>query len=71
MADWEQKVEELNKLHRELQGKPQEEKKGFVLSVGGILNAYREGDLSFEDARNLLKVDPVTIEAFGEAEYAG
>lgn len=67
--NWDEKVEELNKLHRELQEKPQGERKGFILSVGGILNAYREGDLSFKDACNLLKVDPVTIEAFGEGEY--
>jgi hypothetical protein len=54
--DWEQKRQDLNKLHRELQNKPEEAKMGYQLSVGGILNAYREGDISFEDAYNLLEV---------------
>ena len=56
MNEWEQKREEINRLLRELQLKPIEAKRGYQLSVGGILNAYREGDISFEDACNLLEV---------------
>lgn len=56
MADWGQKREELNKLHKELQQKPMEAMMGYSLSAGGILNAYREGDISFEDACNLLEM---------------
>lgn len=48
--EWEEKVEQLNKLHKELQQKPPSEKKGYSLHPGGILNAYREGDLSFDEA---------------------
>lgn len=61
MDDWELEVNKLNEIHRELQSKPR--KKGFQLSPGGILNAYREGDLSFNDACNMLLVEPKTLEA--------
>lgn len=47
---WRQKAEKLNELHRELQGKPDAFKLGYIEDPGGILNAYREGDISFEDA---------------------
>lgn len=53
--DWEKKVEELNKLHQELQNKPDSEKKGYALHPGAILNAYREGDISFEEALDALQ----------------
>jgi hypothetical protein len=48
--EWEEKVEQLNKLHTELQQKPKSEKKGYSLHPGGVLNAYREGDLSLDEA---------------------
>lgn len=47
---WQEKREQLNKLHKELLLKPKEEKMGFSISPGGILNAYREADVSFKHA---------------------
>jgi len=51
------KIEELNSLHKELQELKKEHPEctiGYVLSPGGILNAYREGDISFDKAVELL-----------------
>lgn len=42
--------EQINELHTKLSEKPDSEKMGFCLSPGGILNAYREGDISFTRA---------------------
>jgi len=43
-------VTAVNELHGVLQEKPDDKKLPFQRSPGGILNAYREGDLSFDDA---------------------
>lgn len=47
---FEEKTEQLNALHAELQRKPDDLKLGYTFSAGGILNAYREGDIVFGDA---------------------
>jgi hypothetical protein len=59
--EWKDKVEELNRLHQELQQKPETEKRGYSFSVGGVLNAYREGDLSFEEAKAVFQRLPVVL----------
>lgn len=51
---WEEKRAQLNKLHEELQLKPEKEKMGFSITPGGILNAYREADVSFKHATESL-----------------
>jgi hypothetical protein len=43
-------VEQANATAKILRNKPQELKIGYTLCAGGILNAYREGDLNFEEA---------------------
>ncbi len=57
MSRWQDLAEKLNKIHAELQGKPDSEKCGYRYSVPSILNAYREADISFEDACKLLKMN--------------
>jgi len=52
---WVNLVDKLNEIHAELQTKPDKYKIGYSLSFGGILNAYREGDLNFEKAIKELK----------------
>lgn len=47
---WTNLVSEANKIRKELDGKPEELKIGYWLSPGSILNAYREGDLTFNEA---------------------
>lgn len=44
----------LNEIHKELQAAPTEFKQGYWHSVGSILNAYREADISFDKACELL-----------------
>ncbi|MDD5217889.1 MAG: hypothetical protein PHS88_07275 [Candidatus Omnitrophica bacterium] len=53
--DWKALTVALNELHSLLQQKPRREKCGFQGSPGGILNAYREGDVTFEQAVRHLK----------------
>jgi len=53
---WQQKREAINHLIRELQAKPAKYMMGYQISPGGILNAYREGDITFDDACKLLEV---------------
>lgn len=48
--DWDALVVALNELHSVVQRKPRSKKIGFALNPGGILNAYREGDLTFNQA---------------------
>ena len=45
----------LNAIHNEIQNAPNEFKMGFQVSPGGILNAYREGDIDFKTAIKYLK----------------
>ena len=47
---WKCKVARLNQLHKELQAKPDRFKIGYLRIPSSILNAYREGDLSFNEA---------------------
>jgi len=59
--EWEDKRQKLNELFKELQQKPDSEKMGYSLSPGGILNAYREADISFEEAKDALQRQPITL----------
>ena len=47
-TDWEQMENEVAAIIKRLRSKPN--KRGFQASPGGILNAYREGDITFEGA---------------------
>ena len=51
-TDWEKMADEVHDLIVRLRQKP--EKRGYQLSPGGILNAYREGDLTFEQATAVI-----------------
>ena len=53
-TDWEQMRQELNRIHERLLQKPDSEKLAYQLSFGSILNAYREGDISFAEAIDQL-----------------
>lgn len=49
------KREQLNKLWKELEESPDYEKCGYYTnSIGSILNAFREADLGFEEARQII-----------------
>lgn len=50
MSNWNAMRREMNDLHKRISQKPDSEKMGFAVCPGGILNAYREGDVSFNDA---------------------
>lgn len=52
---WNLMRNEINNLHKKLLQKPASERMGYPLVAGGILNAYREGDVSFDDAIEQLK----------------
>ena len=67
--EWNSKRKELNILHRDLQNKPEREKLGYQLSLGGILNAYRWGDISFGEACELLQVKEKPILKEYRKEY--
>ena len=59
------KLDALNRIFKEIQADKAahpETKVGYCYSVGSILNAYREGDLSFEEACNLLTVRPELLD---------
>ncbi len=47
---WDAVVSAANSIRRVLDDKPSSLKIGFRASPGGILSAYREGDLSFKEA---------------------
>lgn len=47
---WDSMRKELNELHERLKGKPDGEKMGYAGCPGGVLNAYREADITFEQA---------------------
>ena len=51
---WKQMRNQLNELHEKLSQKPENEKMGFAFCPGGVLNAYREGDITFERAVEVL-----------------
>jgi hypothetical protein len=47
---WNSMLNELNELHTRLEQKPDSEKMGYACCPGGILNAYREADITFAQA---------------------
>ena len=49
-------VEQVNGLMQKLKHKPDHLKNLFQLSAGGILNAYREGDINFDEAVGYLEL---------------
>lgn len=51
---WPGLIAHLNALRKKLDAKPQEMKRGYIAHPGSILNAYREGDLSFDEACSIL-----------------
>jgi hypothetical protein len=59
--EWEEKRKQLNELHQELQKKPDSEKRGYSLSPGAILNAYREADISYAEAVDALQRCPIDL----------
>lgn len=48
--NWKALVEQANDISSLLRRKPQRHKIGYQCSPSGILNAYREGDLTFKQA---------------------
>lgn len=52
---WEGVVDAVNTLHKKLQKKPRDARKLISVNPGSILNAYREGDVSFKRAVQLLE----------------
>jgi hypothetical protein len=63
MSEIQEKVSQLNRLFVEIQrykAKHPEEKTGYCLNdYGSLLNAYREGDIGFDECIELLsKVNP-------------
>jgi hypothetical protein len=52
---WDEKRKVFNRLHETMEKKPESEKRRFYKkNIGSILTAYRQGDVSFEDAVSLL-----------------
>jgi hypothetical protein len=53
--NWNEKRKIFNRLHETMEKKPESEKRRFSKkNIGSILTAYRQGDVSFEDAVSLL-----------------
>lgn len=58
------KLHQLNRLFKEIQSDKQahpETKLGYYYSVPSILNAYREGDLTFQECSDLLMIKPEVL----------
>ena len=53
--NWTALIEEINKKHALLKRKPRRLKLGYQISPEGILNAFREGDLTFKQAADSLR----------------
>lgn len=53
--DWKRIVAVVNANHELLKRKPRRLKIGFQMTPAGILNAYREGDLTFKQAVHHLE----------------
>ena len=51
---WDSRVQLANEIRELLDKKPNKFKKKFSSHPGSILNAYREGDLTFDDAVKML-----------------
>ncbi|MCP5018942.1 MAG: hypothetical protein GY938_27240 [Ketobacter sp.] len=60
--DWSAERDELNELHRKLVGKPTASMHSYRRGVGSILNAYREGDIPFDTAKELLAIKSNPVE---------
>lgn len=52
----------LNEIFKELQQAPEKYKLGYWHTVPSILNAYREGDISFDKACSLLQMKVEDLE---------
>jgi hypothetical protein len=52
---WDEMIERVNHLNKKLQRKPKELKAAHSWDPGSILNAYREGNLTFKQAVRELK----------------
>jgi hypothetical protein len=53
-AEWNELMNEVNELARVLRNKPAALKIGHSMHPGSILNAYREGDLNFDESVTAL-----------------
>lgn len=53
-SGWSELISQLNALRKRLDAKPRELRVGYALHPGSLLNAYREGDLSFDEACDVL-----------------
>ncbi len=52
---WSEKRKVFNGLHETMEKKPRSEKRRFYKNnIGSILKAYREGDVSYEEAASFL-----------------
>lgn len=63
---WLHLVAKLNTIHAQLQHKPSHLKCGHRQEIGSILNAYREGDLSFDEAKLAAQSLPSPLGAKAE-----
>ena len=54
-TDWDQMIKEVKSLIEGLRYKPKSKKALHYLDPGSILNAFREGDLTFDEAITELK----------------
>lgn len=67
MSDIEEKVAQFNKLHKEIQSRkasyPENKTGYYPKNYGSLLNAYREGDLSFNECLELLSKVHINDEA--------
>ncbi len=54
-AFWSGLTEAVNTLHEKLQRKPKHLRIGHASNPSSILNAYREGDLTFKEAVKALE----------------
>ena len=53
--NWNEKRKVFNRLHETMEKKPDSEKRRFYKkNIGSILTAYKDGDVSFEDALSIL-----------------
>jgi hypothetical protein len=54
-AHWDALVDQANALRRQLDSKPRALRVGYTLHPGSILNAYREGDVTFAEAVEAIR----------------
>lgn len=60
-------VKAANNIRQALNSKPLNQKIGYQISPGGILNAYREGDINFKEACKRIEelINPQNSEGSG------